>query len=255
MIYFSSNLKKLRKQNGLTQDDFAIKLGLTRASIGSYEEGRAVPKLEVITQIADLFNITVDKLLLFDFSSHDAKSSNAERLKILTVVTDRDNNELITVVPAKAAAGYTTGYADREYIGELPKFSLPLNELARERTYRIFQITGDSMLPVPDKSYIICEYIQSPNQISEGKSHIIVSSDDGIVFKRIFFSTGKSSLTLKSDNTAYDPYEIALSEILEIWKAVGYISFDLSMPMENGISDLSKILLEMKEEIKQLKRD
>ena len=49
---FGSNLKFLRKAKGLTQDQLADKLGINRAMIGSYEENRAIPKLNAMQDIA-----------------------------------------------------------------------------------------------------------------------------------------------------------------------------------------------------------
>ena len=47
--------------------------------------------------------------------------------------------------------GYTRGFADPEFVKVLPVFQLPF--LSRDKKYRTFQISGDSMLPIPDGSY------------------------------------------------------------------------------------------------------
>jgi transcriptional regulator with XRE-family HTH domain len=52
MIYLKENLRYLRKQKEMTQGDLAEKLDIKRSQIGSYEEGRGVPKLSVIRQMA-----------------------------------------------------------------------------------------------------------------------------------------------------------------------------------------------------------
>ena len=46
--FFAQNLKHLRKVKGLTQGDFAAKIGINRPKVGSYEEGRAEPSLETL---------------------------------------------------------------------------------------------------------------------------------------------------------------------------------------------------------------
>ncbi len=57
--------------------------------------------------------------------------------------------------PEKAKAGYKGGFADPDYIRVLPTFQLPF--LSRDKKYRTFQISGDSMLPIPDESFVtIC---------------------------------------------------------------------------------------------------
>ena len=87
------------------------------------------------------------------------------------------------------------------------------------------QISGDSMLPIPDKAYVTAEYIENWNNIKDGSAYIILTKDDGIVFKVIYnqMRTGKK-LLLKSLNPLYEPYEININEVKEIWKFINYIS-------------------------------
>jgi transcriptional regulator with XRE-family HTH domain len=59
----NQNIKFLRKKNKLTQEKFAQAIGIKRSSVGSYEEDRAVPPVEVLAQIASAFALSVDVLL------------------------------------------------------------------------------------------------------------------------------------------------------------------------------------------------
>lgn len=63
MTYFGKNIRKIRSIQKLSQTNFAELFGLSRASIGAYEEGRAEAKLDVIIEIAKHFSITVDDLI------------------------------------------------------------------------------------------------------------------------------------------------------------------------------------------------
>jgi transcriptional regulator with XRE-family HTH domain len=60
---FRVNLKSLRLIRGKTQEQLADDLIINRATIGSYEEGRATPKLDTLIAMASYFNITVDELI------------------------------------------------------------------------------------------------------------------------------------------------------------------------------------------------
>ncbi len=64
MSNIGKNIRKIRTTKGLSQSAFAELFGLTRASIGAYEEGRAEPKLDAIVQIAKHFSFTLDKILM-----------------------------------------------------------------------------------------------------------------------------------------------------------------------------------------------
>lgn len=56
-----SRLKTLRKEHGLTQQELADKLNLSRDTISSYENNRTLP-IENATLIADLYNVSLDYL-------------------------------------------------------------------------------------------------------------------------------------------------------------------------------------------------
>lgn len=254
----ASNIKYLRKSKDLTQDQLADKISVNRAMIGSYEEGRAVPKLQVLQALSHYFGITLDTLVLYDLSNStdkktqektDTKGSN---LRVVSTIVDRDNNELITLVPVKAAAGYLNGYADPDYVDTLPRFNLPFPEISKERTYRAFQIIGDSMDPIPSGAYVIGEYVQDWHNINDGKTYVLVTRDEGVVYKRVYMHPS-GELWLKSDNPQYETYSVHLSRLLELWKAVGYICTTIPEPDAVSLSKLSAMMLEVKKEIEGLK--
>ncbi|MDO5733323.1 MAG: helix-turn-helix transcriptional regulator, partial [Eubacteriales bacterium] len=55
-------IKMLRDSKNMSQEDLAAKLNVTRQTISSWENGRTQPDLEIISTIATLFDITIDKL-------------------------------------------------------------------------------------------------------------------------------------------------------------------------------------------------
>lgn len=256
MVYLHENIRYLRKQRKLTQSQLADQLGIKRSVIGAYEEGRAAPKLTVIQQIALFFEVSIDELISINIEvTPPKKKEKKANLRILTTVVDSNNEERISIIPNKASAGYLNGLADPEYVAELPHFALPVKELSHGKTYRVFQIKGDSMLPIPPGSYVFCDYVESFDGIRDGKPYIIITANDGIVYKRVFnnvFTDGK--LLLKSDNKEYEPYSIEANEVLEVWQALGFLTFDLPEPMNVDINHLSSMVMEMKEEMKNLKK-
>ena len=66
MSIISENIKYLRKLNGLTQDQFARRIGIKRSLVGAYEEARANPNPNNMIAMARAFNITVDSLTRTD---------------------------------------------------------------------------------------------------------------------------------------------------------------------------------------------
>lgn len=258
MNFFASNMKYLRKKKGLTQSDLANKMGINRPKIGSYEEGRAEPKLTTIQRISHFYKVNIDDLLELDLSKeqHKEKDVKGSAIRILPIIVDKNDEEQITVVPAKASAGYLNGFSDVEFVEKLPTFNLPVNELSTNRTYRIFQIQGDSMLPVTSGSYIISEYVQNWETIKDESTYIVISQSEGIVYKRIKNRLGTDQvIDLKSDNTLYPTFTIPIDEVVEVWKAKGVISFNLDEPdvSNNQLSRMNAMLMELQQEMKSLK--
>ena len=63
MSIIAHNIKKLRTEKGMSQQEFGDLFDINRGSIGSYEENRAEPKLETILKICKYFNLSVDDFL------------------------------------------------------------------------------------------------------------------------------------------------------------------------------------------------
>lgn len=60
---FDEKLKKLRKEQNLTQDDLAEKIFVTRTAISKWETGQGYPSIESLKLLAKLFNISIDELI------------------------------------------------------------------------------------------------------------------------------------------------------------------------------------------------
>jgi transcriptional regulator with XRE-family HTH domain len=240
-MYFTSNIKFLRKRRGRTQDDVAVALNLKRSTLSGYENGVAQPGIEVLVAFSKYFNLSIDTMLKINITAlsesqlgelergYDAyiKGSN---LRVLATTVDAGNTENIELVPEKAKAGYSTGYADPEFIGELPRFRLPF--LSEKRKYRTFQLKGDSMLPIPEGSWVTGEFVQDWDNVISGKAYVVFTINDGIVFKiveNMLRTDGK--LILYSLNPIYEPYEVHVNEVKELWKFVNYISSELPEPV------------------------
>ena len=140
---------------------------------------------------------------------------------------------------------YVTGeyVLDWHNIHDKQAYTLSLHDalpiLSKERKYRTFQISGDSMLPIPDKSYVTGEYVLDWHEIHDKQAYIILTIDDGIVFKIVENHIVDGFLRLHSLNPLYKPFEIPLNEIKEVWKFVHYISSEMpeNMPREQQLLD------------------
>jgi len=62
-VNFSQRLKKLRKERDITQEDLAKTLNYGRTAIAGYESGRNQPDYNILTKLADYFDVSADYLL------------------------------------------------------------------------------------------------------------------------------------------------------------------------------------------------
>lgn len=262
-MYFASNIKCLRKRKKRTQDEAAVSLGMKRSTFSGYENEVAMPGISALLLFSKYYNISVDTLLKVDLTKLTQQQlfflENGEdiylkggKIRILATTVDANDNENIELVHEKAKAGYTQGFYDPEFINELPRFQLPF--LSKEKKYRTFQITGDSMLPIPDKAWVTGEFVQNWLALKDGDACIILTLDEGIVFKIIENKIRRyGRLNLFSLNTEYNPYEIPISEVKEIWRFVHYISDELPSGI-NSQEMIGKTLKVIQTDIKHIKK-
>jgi len=254
MSFLASNLKVLRKKSGLTQTQLAEELGVQRTMISAYEDGRSEPRLSTIMTLTKIFDVSIDELTSWDIAAKGRQFLQREKLKILTVTLDQNDQERISMVGKKAAAGYLNGYADPEYMENLPNFGLP--NLTGNQTYRAFEISGDSMLPLIPGTIVVGAYLESPEEIKNGKTYVLVTKNDGIVYKRVFnYIAERGKLFVVSDNQSYKPYDISIQEVIEIWEAKAFISTHFPDPAPGvpiSLEEIGKMILEIKSDIRKI---
>jgi len=231
MVKVNENIRFLRKKKGWTQEKFSKKIGIKRSLVGAYEEGRSDPRLNNLLKMCEIFEISLDNILKNDVSNLEEDNylkPDDQKVKVLSITVDKFGDENIELINHKASAGYLNSYSDFEFIENLPKFQLPF--LHFSGTHRAFEIKGDSMLPLTSGSILIGKYVDNIDFLKDGKTYILLTKEDGIVYKRV--EVLDKSLKLISDNKSYEPYVISNNHILEMWEAIAFFSLDFPNPNE-----------------------
>jgi len=240
------NLKFLRKQKGWTQQEFADKLGIKRSLLGAYEEERAEPRTEVLELVSDMFRVSIDDLLRRDLGSQ--KDNFLEKRRQQKLGSSRQQIEF---VPVKAAAGYLAGYNDDEFIEELNTFTLPMLGAGN---YRAFEIAGDSMLPTPSGSVIVCHKVDGWEEIKNNETYIVVTNREGIVYKRLLKSNrSKGKITMVSDNPQFEPYAVAMEDVIELWQSDAVIS-KTGQQSRLSVNHLADMVSHLQDQVSLLKK-
>ena len=244
---FHQNLKFLRHKRQLSQQLLAEELGIPRTTYSEYEKGNTEPNLRLLTKMSELFTISIDQLVTQDISLENMEVFRNKDLRILAMTMDPSGHNNIELVETKAEAGYISGMSDPEYISELPKLSLPSLQSGR---YRAFEIHGDSMLPLESGSIVICRYVEKIENIKNGRTYIVITHKDGVVYKRLQTLQNEDRLMAISDNELFTPYSIEYSDIQELWSYHAHIGFsDVKKThdsmLEEKINDIQRKITEL----------
>ena len=84
---FNQKLQELRKQKGLTQEELAEQLYVSRTAISKWESGRGYPNIESLRAIAKFFSVTLDDLLSSDEVLTIAEEDNKQKEKLFRDLT------------------------------------------------------------------------------------------------------------------------------------------------------------------------
>ena len=123
----------------------------------------------------------------------------------------------------------------------------------------MFQVKGLSMYPtLQDGSYVIGEFVESWEYMTDNRVYIIVTVNEGIIVKRVKNRIRKyKSLYCSSDNREYGNIRIPIEDVKEVWEAKMHLSFEFLDPVTNyqKIADLEVDIHNLKEQIKHLKEE
>jgi len=251
MSLFSDNIRHLRMKKEVSQSIVAESLAITRDRLAKYEEGKSQPPLEILLKLSHYYHVSIDLLLSVDIRKIDIDSLiKLEDNRILLPITvDRQGKNMIEIIPHKAQAGYLSGYSDPEFIEGLQHISLPFLGSGK---YRAFPVAGDSMPPHREGSFIIGRYVENLGNVRDGRTYILLTKNEGIVYKRLN-RNGKNSLMLVSDNTFYEPYTVKASDILEMWEYACSIATKEPEPDNLSPESIRDLLQGMRREITALR--
>jgi transcriptional regulator with XRE-family HTH domain len=255
MDIWSGNLRILRKQQGLSQKELGLKVGVNASRIRDYELGICEPNLDLLLKLSETLGVNLNDFLTRQLNLiNPVELSIAPPLKnssrVLVISESDEGYENIVHVPIKARAGYLSGYQDPSFIETLSTYRLPG---VRAGTYRSFEIEGDSMLPLSPGTIIVGQYVESWREIRNNHTYILVTQQEGVVYKRVINKVkSKVQLVLLSDNPIYEPYAVHIDEVDEAWAYYCHLS-NAGAQQKSNLEQLLKAVEELKLEVAALK--
>ena len=89
---FKDKLYDLRKQKGMSQEELALRLNVSRQTVSKWELGDSTPDMEKLVTISNLFEISLDELVMDKVASND--DSNKSNL-VKNILTDENKKKII----------------------------------------------------------------------------------------------------------------------------------------------------------------
>lgn len=245
-VYQGEKFKNFLKNSKVSVIEAGKMLGVARNTVYQYFRTDNLTR-EVVTNIITSFNTTEQEVFGVSESSAPIRhiNQNARDLGNPSIYDDDGDNKFteispgryrmgVELVPVHAQAGYLTGYADKEYIEELPKHYITVDRYVRGK-YRAFEISGDSMdngnikEAMPDGTIATGREVKRDLWCSKFHNHqwpnwIFVHVTEGIVAKQIAkqcLDTGIITLrSLNPDKDRYPDFDVNINDIIQIYNVV-----------------------------------
>jgi hypothetical protein len=101
---------------------------------------------------------------------------------------------------------------------------------------------------------IVGEKVNSTEDVKSNDTYVVVSRSEGIVYKRVMKNNKlKNKLTLVSDNTAYQPYNVNTEDVIELWKAQMIIS-KANTQQRWDVNQLASLVSNLQEQVSVMKK-
>lgn len=225
MSHIGKNIKKIRSVKKLSQQAFADLFGLTRANIGSYEEGRAEPKIAVVLEIANKFSIPIDRLLNKELNVNEVTGFYTPEDRGTDQPLNPDvHGNLIPYVSQENIQMYLENLDSEDYLKYMPRFELP-NFV--EKRARAFEVSHNEMMHhgkgIGKGDTLVCvkRNANKISNITEGAVYAVVTREE-IRIRRLFFAEGAYDLV--PDNLFHPAVRVLPEDILELWEGHTLIS-------------------------------
>ncbi len=247
---------KLREDNRVRSSrQFAMSLDYLPQSLSEILKGRRDVTIELLRKAVEHYKINPVYIMTGEgpmfMSEEDHKS-----FRVLTIVTNVQEDERIVHVPVPAQAGYAGEMADPTFVQDLPTYTLP-DYKYKVGTHRSFDVAGDSMEPTLfEGDKVICSYLEPTlweTSIKDNYVYVIVTRGDVVVKRVINRMKDDKQLDLISDNNFYEKYTVGVGDIREIWYVRAKISPFLPSP-QNIRNYLHDEVRELKQTISQQSR-
>jgi phage repressor protein C with HTH and peptisase S24 domain len=210
-------LKKIRKDNGLTQAEFAKSIGTSGVNYGHIENGRQFPTIEILRLAAKKYKISYDYLI-------DGTPNTYKENQLTTIASEpapkygNPKNKGIPLIPIDALAGLGNGDGLTVHDFEVEEW---YNVPDLKKADFMIRVKGDSMTPRYKAGDIVGCLRQNKGGFIQWNEIYVLDTTQGVLLKRIRKGRSISTWILHSENPDYDDIEIDSDEVRHFSLVVG----------------------------------
>jgi transcriptional regulator with XRE-family HTH domain len=261
-----NRLKQLRKSHGLSQTEFASKIGLTRGNYAQIEMGKQFPAYEVLIGVSKEFKKSYEWILHgFDVSEITTELTRELRSDIGNVPENRstesdwshsfktvDRTDKCFVIRQTQYLDYIANLSNENFLDQLPIFSHPLG-IPSNSGSRAFEIQDEQMGNTLQRSDIaICKPLTTLSEVKKSGIYILVTSNS-IKTLRFHFLSKDKNFVGSTDQKIFKPIAVPVSNIIQLWEVTGRLTTALGNGVQTDhISEMAASLLEIRFEVDKL---
>lgn len=183
---FATNLKHLRIQSGMTQEELAKKMGKDYSTIGKWELGQRSPIMTDVIKIADIFQVSLEKLI-----GSSMIYDNAE-------VVDMDSD----IVKIPVYGTIKAGIPIESQSDIIDYIDIPREWTRGDKKFYALKISGDSMFPKYDEGDLVIFEQNDDKELYNGKDCAVMINGTESTFKKVLLND--QGIVLQPYNLAYD---------------------------------------------------
>lgn len=259
---------KLREEKRVKSSrQFAISLNYLPQSLSEILKGRRDVTIELLRKSVETYKINPVYIMTGNGPMFMTEEDH-QNLRVLTTITNPEDEELIVHVPLPAQAVYAAELGDPSFVQDLPTYSLP-DYKYHVGTHRSFDVPGDSMEPTLfEGDKVVCSFLEPTlweSGLKDNFAYVIVTRSDVVVKRVTNYLRESKEIELNSDNNFYEPYRVPLSDLREIWYVRARITPFLPSPkniqryihdevaeLKATINQQSKTLAQMSETLERI---
>lgn len=187
---------------------FAQKLGVSEANIRGYMKN-VVPKADVLEKIVTSYDVNARWLLTG--IGEMTKENNSIKLS--------EDGTGIPLIPVEAMAGCFTG-SQTVLLQECERYVVP----AFKNADFLIRVSGDSMVPrYFSGDMVACKMLSLADIFFQWGKVYVLGTDQGALIKKVERGSSSDSITLVSENQAYQPFELLIRQVYHIAIVMGLI--------------------------------